>query len=252
MCLAAGPAETREEKGKRIVNEAVQALGGDRFLHMEDRTESGRAYSFYRAQTSGTSIATIYTRYLSPVAGKVMQREREAFGREQNEGLLIFQEDGAWDISFHGARRLDPERFKNYQESTLRNIFYILRQRLQEPGLEFYWAGSDMLDRVPVDMVDITDSSRVTVTVSFSQFDKLPVRQVYRRRNEQFHDFDTEVTTYAKYRDVGGVKWPYDTQRERNGDKIYEMYSSSVEINKDLKDSLFNLPPKVKILEKKK
>lgn len=252
ICRAAGPAETRQEHGKRVVYDAVQALGGQAFLHMEDRVESGRAYSFYRAQTSGTSLATIYTRYLAPVPGKVMQRERESFGRDQDAGMLLFLEDKAYDVNFHGAYPLDPDRFKNYREGTLRNIFYILRQRLQEPGLEFYFAGADMYERVPVDIVDITDSTGVTVTVSFSQFDKLPVRQVYRRRNEQFHDFDTEVTTFAKYRDVGGIKWPYDIQRERNGDKIYEMYASSVEINKSLKDDLFSLPPKIKIIEKKK
>jgi hypothetical protein len=253
-CLLAqptGPAETRQQRGKRVVYDALQALGGDAFLHMEDRVESGRAYSFYRAQTSGTALATIYTRYLAPVPGKVEVREREAFGRDQDAGILIFTEDKAWDINFHGAYPMDAERFKGYQESTLRNIFYILRQRLQEPGLEFYSQGADMIERVPVEVVDITDASGATVTVSFSQFDKLPVRQTYRRRNAQFHDFDTEVTNYGKYKAVGGIKWPYDIQRERNGDKIYEIYASSVEINKGLKDDLFMLPPKAKVIEKK-
>ena len=91
-----------------------------------------------------------------------------------------------------------------------------------------------------------------TVTVSFDKFTKLPMRQTYRRRNAQFKDFDTEVTVFAKYRDVGGVKWPYDLRRERNGEKIYEMYSESVEINKDLKDNLFSLPANVKLLPKAK
>ena len=252
MSRAASPDETRQQRGKRVVDEAVQALGGQAFLHMQDRVETGRAYSFYRAQTSGTSIATIYTRYLTPVPGKVAVREREAFGKNQNEGILLFTEEGAWEITFHGARPLEPERYKNYQDSMLRNIFYILRQRLNEPGMEFYSQGADVYERIPVEIVDITDADRNTVTVSFSQFDKLPIRQVYRRRNEQFHDFDTEVTTFAKYRDVDGIKWPYDVQRERNGDKIYEMYSSSVEFNKDLKDDLFTLPANVKMMGKKK
>ena len=41
-------AETPLERGKRIVNECLDALGGDRYLHMENREQSGRAYSFYR------------------------------------------------------------------------------------------------------------------------------------------------------------------------------------------------------------
>jgi hypothetical protein len=41
---AAGLAETAHERGKRVVNEALQALGGQAFLRVEDRVESGRAY----------------------------------------------------------------------------------------------------------------------------------------------------------------------------------------------------------------
>ena len=241
--------ETRQQRGKRVVYEGLKALGGDSFRHMEDRVETGRAYSFYQAKTSGTSIATIYTRYLAPVPGKVMQREREAFGKDQDSGIVLFTETQAWEVNFHGARPMEKERFANYQDSVLRNIFYILRQRLDEPGLEFYSQGTDMYERVPVELVDITDAAGATVTVSFSQFDKLPLRQVFRRRNQTYHDFDTDETTYAKYRDVGGIKWPYDTQRHRNGDKIYEMYASSVEINKGLRDDLFTLPANVKTMK---
>lgn len=249
---AAGPAETRQERGKRVVYEALKALGGDAYLHVTDRVESGRAYSFYRAEMSGTSIATIYTRYLAPVAGKLAVRERQVFGKDQDAGYLLFTENEAWDVNFHGARPMGAERYASYRDSTLRNIFYILRQRLDEPGMDFYSQGSDMYERTPVEIVDITDAAGATVTVSFSQFTKLPVRQVYRRRNQQFHDFDTEETTWAKYKDVNGTQWPYDTQRKRNGDKVYEMYASSVEINQDLKDDLFTLPANQRMFETKK
>ena len=56
-------AETAQEKGKRIVNECLDALGGDRYLKMQTREEAGRAYSFYHEQLTGLSIAKIYTRY---------------------------------------------------------------------------------------------------------------------------------------------------------------------------------------------
>ena len=63
---------------------------------------------------------------------------------------------------------------------------------------------------------------------------------------------DEEVTLFTKYRDVNGVMWPYAIQRERNGEKIYQMYSDSVEINKGLTDNLFTLPANLKILPKPK
>lgn len=254
LCAAAlaGGAETAQERGKRVVDEAVQALGGDAFRHMEDRLESGRAYSFYHQQLSGLSLAKIYTRYLSPTAGKLAVRERQALGKKEYD-VVLFTEDGAWELTFRGARPLQDKRYETYKDSTLRNIFYILRERLGEPGLTFYSQGADIYQNVPVEMVDITDADNRTVTVYFSQTTKLPIRQSFRRRNTEFNSWDEEVTLFSKYRDVGsGVKWPFDVHRERNGEKVYEMFSDSVEINQNLTDDLFTLPVDLKILPKPK
>ena len=244
-------AESRAERGKRVVNEALEALGGQAFLNMEDRVESGRAYSFYREQLTGLSIARIYTRYLAPVPGKIALRERQSFGKDQSSAVL-FTDAGAWEITFRGARPLDDKRYENYQDSTLRNVFYILRQRLREPGIELDSQGADVFENLPVEIVDITDAGGRTVTVYFSQTTKLPIRQSFKRRNPEYKDFDQEVMLFAKYRDVAGVKWPFDIRRDRNGEKIYEIYSDSVEFNKDLKDDLFALPGNIKILPKAK
>jgi hypothetical protein len=75
---------------------------------------------------------------------------------------------------------------------------------------------------------------------------------MYRRRNQEFHDFDTEVTIFGLYRKAGAVNWPCNIRRERNGDLIYEMFADQVEINKDLTDDLFVLPGDLKVLPKAK
>jgi hypothetical protein len=144
---------------------------------------------------------------------------------------------------------LEPKRAENWKDGTLRNIFYILRQRMNEPGMDFYSRGSDRYENLPAEIVDITDANGFTVTVYFSVSTKLPVRQLLKRRNTEYKDFDTEETLYAKYRDVGGgVMWPYSIRRSRNGEKLYEIYSENVQINKNLQDDLFTLPAKAKIL----
>ena len=260
LMLACGAAscamaqEKPEERGKRLVNEALQALGGEAFLRIGDRVETGRAYSFYRSELTGLDVAKIYTRYAGSrdraAAGKLRVSEREAFGRKEDSAVL-FTPDGAWELTFRGARPLPDARYANFLDSTRRSFFYILHERRNEPGLTFLSQGADMFENRPVEIVSIADADNQTVTVYFSQSDKLPVRQVFRRRNPQFKDFDTETTIFAKYRDVGGgVKWPFDVRRERNGEKIFEMFSESVEIDKNLPDSLFTLPGNVKLLPK--
>jgi len=241
-------AETAQERGRRVVHEALQALGGKQYLAMEDRVESGRAYSFYREQLEGLTIAKIYTRYLTPDPGKISLRERENFGKDESYGVL-FNETGAWEITYRGARPLDKKRVDAFRDGTLRNVFYIIRERMNEPGMDFFSRGGDLYENRPVEIVDITDSEGLTTTVYFSSLDKLPVRQIFKRRNEEFKDFDTEETIFAKYRDVGGgVKWPFSIRRFRNREKLFELYSDSVQINRNLKDDLFTLPANLKIL----
>jgi len=259
VCLTAflvgARAETNLERGKRLIDETVAALGGANFLHMQDRVESGRAYSFYRERLNGLSIAKIYTRYLirpePPVPGFLGVREREAFGKKEDSAVL-FAEGQGFDVTFRGARPLPDEVLARFRESTLRNVFYILRERLGEPGLILESRGSDVVENQPVDIVDITDFDNRTVTVYVNQLTHLPAKQVTNRRDPLTKDLNEEVTRFSKYREVNGVEWPYDIQRERNGEKIYQMFSDSVEINADLTDNLFTLPANMKILPKMK
>jgi hypothetical protein len=249
-------AETNEQRGKRVADEALAALGGQAFLAMQDRTESGRAYSFYREKLSGLALARIYTRYLaapeSQEPGSLRVREREALGKKQ-EDVILFTQDTAYELTFRGARPLADKDLQRFKESTLRNIFYILRERLSEPGLFFESRGSDFYENRPVEIVDVVDANNDTVTVYFDQMTKLPTRQRFFRRDPIDNSRLEEVSIFAKYRDVGGgVMWPFSIRRERNGEKIFEMYSESVEINQDLREDLFTLPANLKILPKQK
>jgi hypothetical protein len=240
--LASG--QSGEARAKRVIDEALAALGGAKFLAMEDRIESGRAYSFYREQLTGLSVATIYTRYLTVAPGRTGQdlglRERQAFGKNE-DSFVLFREDGAWDVTYRGAKPLEKDRVDRYRDSTLHNIFYILRQRLSEPGMLFESRGLEVVENLPVEVVDITDSENRTVTVYFHQSTKLPVRQSWVWRDPQTKERNEEITRFSRYRDVGGgVQWPHQILRERNGEKIYEMFSESVVINRDLTDNLFS------------
>jgi hypothetical protein len=247
-------AEDSQTRAKRIIDEAIAALGGNAFLNMEDRTESGRVYAFYREKLTGLASATIYTKYV-PVSDphELAVRERDSFVRKDKSNKEdyadLFTDKGAWDISYRGVRPLPEDRLPRFRESTHRNVFYILRERLHEPGMLFESQGADVLDNRPVEIVDITDADNDTTTVYFDQTTRLPVRQVFYRRNEVTKDKDEEVTIFSKYRDVGGVQWPFDVQRMRNGEIILQIYSESVKINQGLSQTLFELPPGATMLK---
>jgi hypothetical protein len=234
-----------ETRGKQLIDQAVHALGGEKFLTMQDRIEAGRAYSFYREQISGLSIAKIYTRYIAIAPNKtgeeVAQREREAFGKNEDSAVL-FNEQGGWEVSWRGSKELPKDRLERYRDTTLRNVLYIFRERLKEPGMIFESRGADVFENQPVDIVDITDSENRVITVYLHQSTKLPIRQIYAHQNREMKQRDEEVTLFSRYREIDGIQWPMQMRRERNGEKVYEIYSESVSFNQNLTDDLFTPP----------
>lgn len=255
LCASAlHAAESRQQQGKRILDEAIAALGGRAFLNVENRVETGRAYSFYRDRLTGLAQAVIYTSYLdkeSPGDKSLKIRERQSFGKDERSAVLFLPETG-YQLTYRGAVPLPKERFDRYRMSTRRGIFYTILRRLNEPGMIVEWRESDIWSNMPVDVVDITDSDNNTVSVMFDKRSKLPVRQRYIRRDPQTGDKIEEVTIYAKYRDVGnGVQWPYNILAERNGEKVFEIFSDQVQVNQDLSEDLFNIPKDMKVLEAK-
>jgi hypothetical protein len=245
-------AETPEQRGKRVVEECIQALGGDRFLNMQTRVESGRAYSFYRDKLTGLSIAKIYTRYdagVTDTAHNLAQHERDNFGKKEDYGTL-FTDQEAFDITYRGARPLPADRFARYKDTTLRDILYILRVRLHEPGMTIESKGADVIENRPVEIVEITDADNISTTIYFDQTNKVPLRQMSFRRDPITKDRNEEVTHFTKYRETDGIQWPFAIERDRNGEKIYEIFSNSVEVNdKKASGDLFALPSGITLLK---
>lgn len=243
LASSAFAAETIEQKGKRLIDECVAALGGTAFQTVQNRVESGRAYSFYNDQLSGLAVAKIYTENLAKAPAKGFAvRERQVFGKDQEQAVLFNEKGEGFEITFRGAKPIPAERLKRYEDSTLRNIFYILRHRLNEPGMIIESRGTDVLVNIPVEIVDITDSDNRVVTIYLHYSTKLPVRQVFYRRDEAKVRHE-EVTWFEKYRDVGGgVKWPFVLRRERDGEKVFELFADGVKVNQTFEPGLFNLP----------
>ncbi len=243
-------AQTTADKGKQMCDAAIKALGGDQFLHMQNRVESGRVYSFFREQLSGLAIATIYTEYLPsrPAKGLAL-RERQAFGKKQDYSVL-FLGDQAWDLTFRGARPIAEDKWQRYVRTTENDILYIFRVRYGEPGLQFDYIGTDVYQSTHVEIVDITDAQSRTVRVYFDHNTMLPVHQTFSWIDPDTRYHNDEVTEFGKYRDVGGIMWPYTIQRERNGYKTFQMFADKVEVNRPLPAKTFELPPGAKVLKK--
>lgn len=251
LCCLTLTGQTNPNKGKQIIDQAIAALGGDRFLHMQNRVAAGRIYSFFRDQISGLDVATIYTEYLpqKPAKGLAII-ERQVLGKKQDYSYLFLQDQG-WDITFRGARPIDDEKWHRYVRTTENDVLYMLRYRRDEPGMQFDYIGTDVYLTTHVEVVDITDASNQTVRVYFDHNTMLPVHETFTWLDPDTKYRNDEATEFDKYRDAGnGVMWPYSIERERNGYKSFQMFATKVEIDPAVPPKIFDLPPGAKILKK--
>jgi hypothetical protein len=251
LCLAPLSADTLQDEGRRLIRQCLAAVGGDAFLQMRDKVSRGRAYQFYDSRLSGLSIVTIYTKYdpkpSSPEPGWIGIRERRDYGKNADYSFL-FADGKIFDITFRGARLLPEARLREYEDRLRRDVFYILKYRLDEPGMIFESAGSELLQNQETQKLRITDANNASVTVYLDKFSHLPARLEYMNRDPKTRDVSREMTSYSRYRNTSGVQLPANTQAMRDGEKIAESFLDEIEINKNLNDSLFTVKPGVKVL----
>ena len=109
------------------------------------------------------------------------------------------------------------------------------------------------IDDAGAPKVEIADPDNRIVTVWLDRTTHLPAKQFYYRRDAKTRERNEEVTIFGKYADAGsGVIWPHYLRRDRNGEKIFEIFASSVRVNNGLTDELFTLSGATKIIDKSK
>jgi hypothetical protein len=244
-------AETKAEKAKQIVDKTLAALGGDAFRHLQYRTEIGRAYSFYHERMNGLSVARIYTKYLpADDPAPIKEVQRQVLGKKQEESV-IFTAKEVWDVTYRGAKQMPDDRMEQFRTSALHDVFYILRQRLSEPGLGLDYHGPEVVENQSTEKIEFFDADNRSVEVWVSATTFFPVQQRFTRWDPAIKDRREEVSHYTKYRECGnGVMLPWATERERDKEKIFQLYSDHVSVTQPIPDSTFEVPANVTILKK--
>ena len=243
-------AQTRQERAKHLLDQCLEAIGGDAFLTVRNMVQKGRAYSFRRQNLRGLAVMSIFTRFEpmreSDDPNWLPVSRREVY-TEKGDYYVLFQNGKGWEVTFRGARPLPEESLRRYRESTRRDIFYILRYRFNEPGMYFYYAGTEIIDNVPTHAIEIVDGRGEAVTVYLRMSDNLPVQQVYIRRDPKTRIPYEEKSIFSKYRKVGQVALPWNVQRRRDDSKIFELFGQTAEIGRAPAE-MFALKRKLTIL----
>ena len=111
-----------------------------------------------------------------------------------------------------------------------------------ESGFEMNYAGEEMVKEKPAHKVEFTLPEDKVATVYFDAGSFLEVKTVQEGQNPMTGANGT-ITTYAEdYREVGGVMMAHKFTYEFNGELLQTMMIESIEVNKEIPDSVFEMP----------
>ncbi len=242
-------------RGRQILDQAIQALGGPAYLNERNYRAQGRAYQFSREQLSGMARIVVYEEFPDKYRQEI-----------EKDIVFVLNDDHGWEGTFRGVRELPREEMERIRLGRDLSVDNFLRFRLKEtglhptalppsgtgaagtPGLEAAFVGTDLVDGRESEIVQVTDAQNRTVTIAFDQSSHLPVRREWERRDPKTREREINVETLGKYLAVksgkagGPLLAPYYIRREHNGIKIFEVFLTEVSSNVRLSESLFERP----------
>ena len=115
----------------------------------------------------------------------------------------------------------------------------MLRKRMNEPGMDVQYAGTDLIDLKEAEWIQFTDSEHREMRLGVDKHSHLPLRWVVATRNPDTRERTEITTSYTQYLTIGGVKSPLSLELSRNDRKISQTFLSNCKYDSDLDPQLF-------------
>jgi len=241
-CLAAARIATAQDdqflmpeqsaaKGKQILEQAIEALGGTAYLNVHDATCTGRIGTFdHSGELTGFGHFIDYS--VPPF------KERQENLPKRNI-IEVYNGNKGWELDRGGVSEAPQVDLVDFQEGVKKDLDNILRHRMHEPDMTIRYGGPDIIDGWKADWVELVDSENRTIRIAFATNTHLPIRKTVDTRDARTRMKTQEVEYYSNYHPLEGIETALQITRERNNIKIFQAFFDKCDYNTNLADSLF-------------
>jgi hypothetical protein len=238
-------------KGKQVVRQVIAALGGQAYLNVRDTQCDGRVAQF---GTAGTLLGFTLFRdlWLLPDKNRVeyiSKGEHTILGFLMGSDELLITHGGAmitiysgnegWSLDKSGVSDQPEDLVKNFSEQVKSGMNNVLRRRINEPGFDVRYGGTDLIDLKEAEWIEFNDSDHREMRLGIDRFTHLPLRWVVATRNPDTRERTEVMTSYTQYMLLDGVKTPLSIELSRNDRKVTQTFLSACKYNTDLAPQLF-------------
>ena len=220
-------------EAQKILDAAIQALGGQPFLHYQSITTTGHVFAISQGQTAG--YFPFKSTFVPP------DKRRFSYGKGKPV-ILINNGDQGWELDRLGRTHQNPEQMRGWQIANRYSLDNLLRYRIREPGVLILASGSDFVDNQPVAVVEIIDPRNVKVRLYLQRSTHLPVRITYHVQNPNTREWEDYADDYSDYQTFQGITTPTHISRYLDDERIGELFRRTVSYNQAVPANYFDRP----------
>lgn len=245
LAAQGGQGAEQDKRGRILLDQMVQALGGDAWLNRRTALFHGNTATFFHGEPNlGSPPFWDYKQY--PDATH-LETDRIEYTKKRDI-VQIWNPSNGYEITYKGNKPLPADQVKEYLQRQAHSVDAVIRVWLKEPGITVLYEGSTFVERRAAEKVTLLGADNDAVTLELDATTHLPLRRSYETRNAQFKDHDEEVEQYEDYHDLHGVMTPLTISRYHNGDLANQRFILGAEYNIPIAPDMFdtNLPLKHK------
>lgn len=238
--------ETQEQKGKRLLDEMVVALGGDAWLNKKNSYREGQTAAFFRGEPTGSVVQFVeYKKFATATSPELTRIEYLSWRGvitpgKKKDVVHFWTADNGYEVTYKGQTTLPEKQVADYMRRRAHSLEEVLHNWVKQPGVVIIADGSGMRDRRPVDKVIIMAANNDSVTIEIDQNTHLPLQRSFQWRNDQFKDFDIDEEVYGDWRLFDGVETPMNMTNYRNGDMAAQNFYTKARFNQQQADDLYD------------
>ena len=219
-------------KARALIEQAIQALGGQAFLNIHDMEQEGRTYSFFHGRP--TSNGVLFWRFV-----EYPDKERIEVTKERDVAYLYVGNKG-YELTYKGPRPVEQKDLDDYLRRRRLSLGTMLRVWINDPKVALFYDGTALAGNLPAEQVTLINGKDEAVKLFFDVDTHLPIKKSYSWRDPVDRERNLEEEIYDNYRLVQGVMTPWGFTRYFNGDMQSEHFVNAVHYNQGLDEAMFD------------
>ena len=239
-------------KGKQILADLINALGGPGYTEVRESVCQGRRVLFgHNGEPIGNIEFSNYRRYPDKDRTEYIGKGRNTIlasligldGLDFAHGgivITLYNGDHGWTFDRSGVSELPATSISDFQEQVKRSVDNLLRLRLKEPGLAIRFGGNDTVDLKQVDWVEITDSQERKFRLAVDRSTHFLVRSAVVTKDEETQQINEDVSIYTNYQLKDSVWTPLQISREHNGRRAVQIFYDTCKFNPGFSADIFD------------